>query len=320
MAFRWGPQPDRAGPRGLDRPSCLVLNVPLGPEAIYNTVQIIGDLVEGQHPYTTFRSPIGTGFLVAVFSSVPNTAHVYVVTAAHVIKDQPIVDVQAIGVDGTPFPVRRMSGWSYHPNRKVDVAVAPFGEFPGISTQPSVLPFDQMTSPDRTPPAIGNTVHYIGLLAGLNIPMARTGTVGAAYQEGLHFAGGWDYKGHLIDCRSFGGFSGSPVYYESFFPRLKPMDELPWPREDGEPPTGSIVFVQRLIGMFTAHFDQAGMFEEEDGTTFEMSSRHGVGIVLPIDYIREVIHGRELVENRKQRDDELRAGAGPETQAWSDNW
>ena len=58
------------------------------------------------------------------------------------------------------------------------------------------------------------------------VPMVRTGSIGKFYQPRLSTDDDecgctYEYTGHLLDCRSYGGFSGSPVFGD--FERMQPM-------------------------------------------------------------------------------------------------
>jgi hypothetical protein len=74
----------------------------------------------------------------------------------------------------------------------------------------------------RFTPGPGDDVYFAGLLGAVpsmgerGVPMTRGGMIGALYQDGVPIRLPDDtvihVQGHLIDCRSFGGFSGSPCF------------------------------------------------------------------------------------------------------------
>lgn len=121
-------------------------------------------------------------------------------------------------------------------------------------------------------PHLGSTFHYVGLLAPLDRPMVRSGTIGAVDQIGVpHDYDGCSYACHLADRRSYGGFSGSPCFLEIPFSGLTAKPPPPWlPKASG--PVGRITFTHVLCGMFTEHLDS------ED--PMKAVSRLGVGIML----------------------------------------
>jgi hypothetical protein len=71
-------------------------------------------------------------------------------------------------------------------------------------------------------PVLGEDIYFVGLLAQIqgmgqaNTPMVRTGTFGALYQQDVSMIGLPNTRialqGHLMDCRSFGRFGGSPCF------------------------------------------------------------------------------------------------------------
>jgi hypothetical protein len=102
--------------------------------------------------------------------------------------------------------------------------------------------------------------------------MVRSGTIGGVDQGGVaHQDAQYKYTCHLADCRSYGGFSGSPCFLEIPFPSLIDEAVPRWlPHPDG--PVGRLRYTHVLCGMFTEHLDS------ED--PMEAVSRLGVGIML----------------------------------------
>jgi len=142
-------------------------------------------------------------------------------------------------------------------------------------------------------PLLGALLHYVGLLAPLDRPMARSGTIGAIDQIGIEHDGGYVYPCHLIDCRSYGGFSGSPCFVEFPFPSLTPRSP-PVPIPEPDEPVGRIRYVHLLCGMFTEHFD--------DEDPMKAVSRLGIGYVLPADLVYEGLMTPQAQEERQRWD------------------
>lgn len=241
------------------------------------------------------RRPIGTGFVVSMISeALPEIGWYYFVTAAHVVRNEAETWVRLTRKDGgtADHPVAE---WFIHPTE--DVAVTPFVP-PGDVTHKNVqrkTHFNHEALPKwpEIEPNLGDRVYFIGLLAGIaamenaNVPMVRSGTLGRKWQSGIPV----EYEGittpvtgHLIDCRSYGGFSGSPCFIQHEFFR-----------------GGNYWIVTSLLGMIVAHFDLyrgakvTGDFIGEVRTPINS----GVGVVLPVQVISEALDMEELVELRK---------------------
>jgi hypothetical protein len=130
--------------------------------------------------------------------------------------------------------------------------------------------------------------------------MARSGTIGAIDQVGVDHEGGYEYTVHLVDCRSYGGFSGSPCFLEMPFASLTPEPDAPFTQiETG--PVGTMYYTSKLCGMVTAHLS--------DKYPVGVESRYGVGIMLRSNEIWEALMTDEMREERRWWDRE-HAAAG----------
>lgn len=261
------------------------------------TVRVIGEREPNRSKVGT-RGPIGTGFLV----SVPSERHDdvrygYVATAHHVIEDRGTIEIQApdpANVSVLQEPVE-VDGWE-QPLPSVDLVVALFGgavggKWGGLALDIHCLPPDYI-------PQLGSTIFYIGILEPLNTPMVRSGTLGTVAYRGLDHQGGYEYEVDLVDCRSYGGFSGSPCFVEFLVPRLEaePLvkDLFPFLPEDVE--RGSVDHVTMFCGMFTSHFNER---------TSDLVSKVGVGVMLPWRLSHEALTTPELREARRVLDARL---------------
>jgi hypothetical protein len=266
-------------------------------------VQIIGDREDDRTILGTRRGPVGSGFLIGVPSAeLPGVRYGYVVTAHHVLDDQLNVEVRAPdphtnGEFHAPVPV---SDWR-QPIPKLDLAIA---SFPASGITVSGLAIEDNVLPPNLLPPLGGTIFYVGLFDPLNRSMARSGTIGALEQEGLEFDGDYEYTAHLVDCRSYEGFSGSPCFSTAVFPILEPT-EPPVPLQDPQGRYGTVMTVSLLCGVFTEHVDTRG---HRDAV-----SRYGVGVMLPSDYIWRVFMSDEMKNERKEWDRLNKAGkpSGP---------
>jgi hypothetical protein len=230
----------------------------LNDTILSSVVRVIGDKHDSAYPGSV-RGVIGTGFLCAIPSRlVPNARYTYVVTAHHVIEDQnDSVEVQA------PFPNSmgselqdpvEVSGWT-QPLDGVDLAIADFyavvdGTYGGLASEFHFFP-------EGGYPPLGGVVHYVGILEPEDRVMVRSGTLGALFQSGLDHEGGYVYDAHLLDCRSYSGFSGSPCFIEIPMAVLESTDtEFPGDKRDPSrriPARGPIQYNALLGGMITWH-------------------------------------------------------------------
>jgi hypothetical protein len=188
------------------------------------------------------------------------------------------------------------------PLANLDLAIAPF-PWPEDGRTHVALAVQFQFLPPHLHPPLAADIYYIGILTPLDRPMVRAGTLGALYQEGLDLTGDCEYTAHLVDCRSYDGFSGSPCFVEFAFPVLRTEDPvLPLPPEvqiDGRP-RGVIDHLSILCGMFTEH-----LIDREVGVV----SRYGVGVMLPSIEIWRSLMTAEMQNERQAWDDEHRAAA-----------
>lgn len=263
------------------------LTMPLHLSMIHSAVRI-----------SSFGDLAGTGFIVTVGSeTIPGERYGYVITAHHVIDTGLGFEVQVPNpfANGELYPPVPVSDWR-QPLSKVDLAVAPFPapddrNYQAIDVE-DVLPVDR-----RPRPRLGEQIYYIGIFEPLLRPMARSGTIGALEQSGIPHRGDYKHESdHLVDCRSYSGFSGSPCFAVVPFAQLD------------QPPPLKLAETQRLAdvnhwaapcGMFTAHYS-----DEETEDAKGVVSRYGVGVMLPSSEIRRALMTDGLRNERREWDAE----------------
>ena len=249
------------------------------------------------------QEPRGTAFLVSLPAA--HGRHEYAVTAKHVIADGKPTTLRLRRVDGGPPDDEDVPTWHKHPD--ADVAVAPVVIDDAIhiaKTVPEGFFVDRLHK--RLPGGrahVSDPIFYIGLLRNVPsmkdraIPMVRGGCVGALFQRDVPM---WDelHKqtidepyAHLIDCHSFEGFSGSPVFVGK--EHITPDESTPVGWNTG----GTLALLGVLIGYFNG--------------TMAVGGVAGVAVVTPIECVRELIETNEdLVQDRERRElaaDERRA-------------
>jgi hypothetical protein len=243
--------------------------------------------------------PKGTAFFTGHLDRKTAKFRLYVVTARHVldmIRAKTLADGVVLTFNGKEGREERefpMTVWHYHPGREgevVDVAIARFEySLPDLS-QPHVtnpneircwMPENIFTVsvssranilPGHEVGLAGLFVHHQG--SEKNIPIIRVGNIAALPQEPINTKMGL-MTAFLVEVRSVGGLSGSPVFATGVDNRIG------------------------LIGLVHGHFDQRssdidGVSEDAGGVFEEERINAGIAIVVPADRIRETL--KPLVE------------------------
>ncbi len=255
---------------------------------------------------TSHGDLLGTGSLVSVPSeSIPGKRWPYVVTADHVVKNKPGVEVEAADPTtlGVLFPPEPVSTFR-QPLPKVDLAIAQFPETPGRYWQAQRLDLDVL-HPD-IPLSLGGPLHYLGIFAPVARTMARTGAI-ATVKVAIKKPN-YEYDAALLDCRSYAGFSGSPCFVTQTITLL----DFPVPRPPGvplladgsEPELRTHGHYASMAGIFTAHYTDEG---DEETNPEGLISRYGVGIMLNIDYVWKALMTDEARQERREWDAEHQA-------------
>jgi hypothetical protein len=243
----------------------------------------------------------GTAFIVATPSARPDQAYHYVVTAKHVVVQisEHSVDKQILlrinHTDGDGYVYKtRVSDWAFHPDSpSIDIAAAPIwlGPLIDLKSMPLAALRDQ-----RVPEwvRVGTDVFFPGLFyprSGdrLNLPIVRFGAISALPDEPIYLKTlGARIDAYLIESRSIGGLSGSPVFaYRETFTGPYSVDwEVLW------------------IGLMHGHFDTYGLPPDPNDLTRRLERVNmGLAMVVPA---RNVL---DVVDQPRFRDHRLSEGA-----------
>ena len=254
--------------------------VSLHPVLLKNVVRI-----------TTAGDLLGSGSIVSVRSESGSGQHwPYLVTAHHVVRSQIVIEVDV----PDPASAELQRGISVdadkwrQPIPDVDLAVAPFPHEQVERWQAFSLE-TQFIDDDAGVP-LGGTVHYLGIFAPPDVPMARTGSLGAYDIPVDKIENGQRYRYHadLLDCRSYKGFSGSPclgTLAYAVLDRPAPIPPGVPPNPDGSPP--HLVHTANLAsvcGILTSHYS-----DENTEDAAGVVGRYGVCVMLPAHYIRTAL-------------------------------
>jgi len=269
------------------------------PEEVKDIVGFI--FIEDQSGKPT---PLGTGFFVTVRDEInKERCFLYFVTARHVILDSSgrycsnfLVRMNKIS-GGVQFMQVDLSGPRKakvytHSDRTVDIAV-----FPGIPEkdicQFKTLPEEYITTKDlftRLQIREGDEVFFTGLFHGFfgmerNYPVVRFGRVAMVTGERIPWMGEMPNL-YLIESHSFGGNSGSPVFFY-LDPTRQPGTYVPGPRR------------LMLAGIMEGCFLERRQVQLTDASSVPVAPENmGIAAVIPAYQLHEILFSQEAREGR----------------------
>ena len=262
------------------------------------------------------KIPRATGFLVSMQGNSPSLHFIYLVTAKHNVINIADKDffIRINGKDGKIHYLRGNSSvqWIYHPehaNNPADVAVIPFpfDENKFLSkTIPSEMFLKQKLIDDGTI-GIGNNVFITGLFTHLsgkqrNMPIIRVGNIAMLPDEKVSTKMFGDIDSYLIEARSIGGVSGSPVFF------VKPQET-----KNGGVTLGASIFY--LGGLIHGHWDtlesRIDSYLPTEDVEVMRNINMGIAIVTPVNKILETLNSNELIQNRVDVEKEIEKSTLP---------
>ena len=276
------------------------------PDFVLKCVGFVGE-VEHRTSSGVEGELVATGFFLAVRCQRIPASHVYFVTARHVAKRLKGRDIYFLvnSIQGGTISFETGNPWWFHPtDPAVDVALVQIASDPladVMSVEDSQLATPQLFA--QMDIGIGDEVFTTGLFthapgAERNIPIVRHGNIammpGEKIQTDLGFA-----DVYLIEARSMGGLSGSPVF-------VRPTMRAKLTANHGKP----VDFLgaghgATLLGLMHGHWDIRE--SELNKPSFTHDQRHGVNlgiaIVVPAVKILETLNQEALVNLRKQQEE-----------------
>lgn len=255
----------------------------------------------------------GTGFVVATQGQHGN-AFLHLVTAAHVAEA--VEGSWAFGMNlkrGGGFLLKSgdVPRWWYHPTEKanVDVAVTVFASEAIEDYDLNWIPETIFATDERIAESnigIGDEISVVGLFTRFSgrkrhWPIARTGNIAMMPDEPIPTKDYGPMEAYLAEGRSIGGLSGSPVF-------VRETINVPSVNAKREPypllAQGRMFF----LGLMHGHWEvPLGFKSTEQAEAVNM----GISIVVPAKKVLEVIYHPELVEMRKQADEQFAAEKAP---------
>jgi len=226
---------------------------------------------------------------------------VYAVTARHVIDG-----IRGTGVESVWFRINQAGGnavwlkselkdWFVHPSDPtLDVAILKAGLSSGWDHL--VLPYslcmtDERMAKDKV--GLGDEVFITGLFrhhrgARRNIPIVRVGNVACMTEEKVETNSFGLMDAFLVEARSIGGLSGSPVFLNLGITRMI----------DGQLKHAKGAPIFYLLGLVHGHYDVEAAEVDDGGVdNIDILSvqqvNTGIAIVVPFQSIRAVIDAYE---------------------------
>jgi len=304
---------------GADIPLAVVRGYPQAEQAMRIpdiSLKTVGYVCETHRDASGVHGdPYATGFFVTVPCTSPELQQMemyYFVGTKHVaeeLKDREIhFSVNKKG-GGITHEVHRIAPmWFFHPSDdNADVAVIQVA-LPLTTVDISPVQIGSFGLPERLTRlniGIGDEVHSIGLFSAVpgnekNTPVVRFGNVSMMPAEQVQTELGFTEM-YLVEARSIGGMSGSPVF-------VRPTFRQKITREDG---SYANIFSagtgETLLGMAQGHWDVRE--EEINKPKFTHDSKrgvnYGIALVVPAFKIYETIYQPGLVAMRKYQEAQI---------------
>jgi len=269
----------------------------------------------------------GTGFIVTVPGTEQND-FAFMVTARHVAEHLQGKDfyIRVNRKNGGAIALRGLADnpWWYHPTERkfVDAAITLFAPERLAELDVERIPIGMFA--DRAVIAqynlgVGDEVFITGLFTKVtetanNIPIVRTGTVAMMPDERIPF-GDDLIEAYLVEARSIGGLSGSPVF-------VRETVRIPVHGDSSGAHAGTIIMVNNKplrpvtwhgemhgVGRFYLFGSMIGHWEIPNGFTPSMSEAVNMGIapIVPAHKIREIILQPEVVDLMDKVNKEMRS-------------
>lgn len=254
---------------------------------------------------------IGTAFFVGYPLADGDARNfIYVVTARHVIAgaqasglDRVLLRLNTV-VGATQYVATNIADWAFHPDESVadDVAILQWTPDAAVFAYKSIgleiIATDEILTANRV--GVGDDVFLPGLFvnhAGTerNLPIMRLGNIAAMPVEPVATQIG-ALPAYLVEARSIGGLSGSPVFVNVGLIRLPPQTVLLSTRGEGEAPVPDFL----LMGLVHGHFARRPVPTDAvaDGLS-EETINMGIAIVLPAERIRDVLEHPRFQAHRE---------------------
>jgi hypothetical protein len=289
---------ERSPSRLVQPPYAKLVDVRL-PDEFRKTVVFLG--LRSRDGRTDFK---GTGFLVGMRSAAnPNASFVYLITARHCVRraetSPGTLVVRVNTSDGASRLIEQPTEWHFPEDEGVDVAVHPFEWQDGDDHV--LIPFENLATLNRISEydlGIGDEVGIVGLFHSRsgrqrNLPVVRSAIIASMPDEPFEDAEtGLPFDAYIIEVRSFGGLSGSPVFFIEQRGLLANR-----PVRTYSPLIHQPVF----IGLVRGHWDETTTRVRQDLWESETAKANlGLALVTPIAHALEVLTSEPLAKERRR--------------------
>jgi hypothetical protein len=259
----------------------------------------------------------GTGFFLQV--PLEGLAFLYMVSCRHVVRptrslrdktpnDDPIW-IRANRTGRLPKPIEtKRSDWLYDLDNTIDVCVYPVPFYKWETYYPdleiSPLNTDNILLPDvlekRLTVGLGDEIYIVGSFVGQigekkNIPVVRTANIAAMPDEPL-WGGSHRKPVFLIETRSLGGISGSPIYFP--LSRLRPGMRPAVIEMESTQTIVPYYLMGMMQGVHSGQYADDFSPAEDRVVPKDADFNAGIGVAIPISQIMELINRTDLVEAR----------------------
>lgn len=269
------------------------------PDVVLRCVGFVGEVTHEDSSGVS-GDLCATGFFISgryLSPELSESRMAYFVTAAHVAKDlsdKPIyllVNKRGGGVT-TMRDIWASEWWTHPTDRSADVVLIPLGQQPDADVR-GVAVRDFVTSEDIVEKRVGmgDEVLITGLFTeapgvSRSMPIARTGNIAMLPEEQLQTEMGFADV-YLVEARSIGGLSGSPVF-------VRAVDET------HAPTSRDSVRGMKLLGLMHGHWDikESEMNKPKIVHDRQRGVNLGIGIVTPAAKIAEIIDSPLAIEVR----------------------
>jgi len=248
----------------------------------------------------------GTAFFVGVSLEATELQVVYLVTAKHIIEgikkksiDQKVYLRMNTRYGKAELVQSPIENWIFH-SQETNVDVAAMNWAPAQDTfDYRIIPHNMAATEDviqKEEIGVGDDVFLTGLFANhfgmqRNLPIIRVGNIASMPEEKVHTEDLGDIDAYLVEARSIGGLSGSPVF--AFIGNMRKVGaKIQMGR------SGPLFY---WLGLMHGHFDLSKLEIDnlvEDSLT-NLKINMGIAIVIPVWKILEVINQEAFVKARE---------------------
>jgi hypothetical protein len=304
------------GQHRIDRPPDYSMRV---PDQFLKCVAFIAEVVHEDSTGQTLDHQ-ATGFIATVPSAVRGTSYPFFITARHSAKALVDRNIRIVinNRNGGVSSLEVMGGsWYPHPDESVDAVAIPCilsSSLDVVSVNTGSFLTKDLIREKKI--GVGDEVFTVGLFSPAigekrNTPIVRYGNIAMIPEEPIQVESRFS-EVYLIEARSLGGLSGSPVF-------VRQTLAIDFGNDDHEKQRSLCGSSSQclLLGLVHGHWDvrEADLNEPSFIHDRQRGVNLGVAVVVPSHKILEVLNQPSLVALREEFDSKLRrdCALGPDT-------